>query len=480
MDIASILIDDYIKWKDEPFIYTKEDGIFKYHTFGEFIENTLYLAKGFSELGLNNNKFMIFSENSLNYLLCETAVTSYTGIIINVDKNYKVYDLDNAITKTLPDVFLYSSRQKDIVNKLKEKYPTIKYIELESYIPKIIQIGKSVIKNKVELLEMRKNNAKKCCKIIFTSGSTSRPKPVMISGENIINGYPCCNSRIPMNKNQRDYLFLPLSHVFASCDFYYSLISGKKLYLSSSIKNIEIELSQVKPNFLISVPLICERIYRAVNGESSKLKELYGGELEKIIIGGSKVSKQLKQNYYDAGIWLKEVYGMSEMVTTLSGNSVYDDDIEATGSLYDKYEYKIIDKDEDGIGELIVKKPDPFLGYYNDDDSTKEALDEDGFYHTGDLGKIVDNKFYYKKRKDRIFVLQNGEKVNPKELEALIQKRCHVEKVNIYLNNDVLHAILYTNDLANYDESFSSINDDLPKYKHIKSYEIRLSNERIK
>ena len=112
MDIADILIDDYIKWNKEPFIYTKENGIFKYHTFGYFIENGLYLAKGFNELGLNNNKFMIYSENSLNYLLCETAITSYTGTIINVDKNYKMFDLDNAITKTKPDVFLYSSKQK--------------------------------------------------------------------------------------------------------------------------------------------------------------------------------------------------------------------------------------------------------------------------------------------------------------------------------------------------------------------------------
>lgn len=480
MNIADVLIENYIKWNKEPFIYTKENNKFKSHTFGEFIENVLYLAKGFNLLGLNNNKFMLFSENSLNYLLCETAVTSYIGIIINIDKNYKIYDLSKALNKTKPEVFFYSSKQKDIVENLKEKYKNIKYFELETEIPKIIQIGKNKVNNISELLEMPKKDHKKCCKIIFTSGSISSPKAVMISAENIINGYFCSNSRIPMNNNQREYLFLPLSHIFASLIFYYSLISGKKLYLSSSVKNIIEELKEIKPNFLITVPLICERLYNTAFKENISLKEIYGGNLDILLIGGSKVSKELKEKYRNAGILLKECYGMSEMATILISNSIYEEDINSTGILYDKYEYKIINQNENEIGELIVKKTDIFLGYYDDIESTKKVLDKNGFYHTGDLGKIIENKFYFYKRKDRLIVLSNGEKVNPEELEKLIEKRCLVEKVSVYLKDDKLNAVIYTDIYKDYDKLIELINKDLPKYKHISSYELRKNNERIK
>ena len=480
MNIAEILKAAYLKWSNEPFIYEKENNEFKSHSFKEFIENVLYLVKGLKELNLDNKKYMIYSKNSLNYLEVETAVTAYLGTIIHADKNYKIQDLESTILKTSPDVFLYSKEKENIVNELKEKYPNINYIELENLIPKIIQIGKSLSKDDEDLFNEIPNNPKKCCKIIFTSGSTSKPKAAMISGENIISGYECYSSRFKTDENTREYLYLPFSHIFGSLSFYYGLITGKKIYLSSDTKNIIEELQVVKPDYLLNVPIMCERILNYASSNGLSLKEVYGGNLNEITVGGAKTSKELKKKYRDEGIDLLEVYGMSEMASAIIGGSIENYDIDSTGTLYDKYEYRIINKNDQGIGELIIRKNDEFLGYYNDPESTNNATDEEGFYHTGDLGKIVDNKFYFERRKDRIVALPNGEKINLNELEKYIADKLKIEKITLHFNGETLSAIIYSKYDIKYDEEIRRINDLLPKYEQIDSYEIKSSNERMK
>lgn len=480
VSIVEVLENAYQKWGNNPFIYEKKDDVFVPCTFKEFIESVFYLSKGLDELGLNNSKFMLFSENSLNYLLCDTAITGVVGISINVDKNYKFYDLNNVILICQPDVIFYSSNRNEVINSIKNKYPNIHYLELEKEIPRLIQIGKSKIKNQQELFHVRNKERNTCSKIILSSGSTSLPKAVMLSEENLLSGYDCVTSRIPLNEHQREYLFLPLSHIFASCSYYYSLLSGKKIYLSSGTNNIVEELKEVKPNFLITVPIICWRLYNSVNGNSELLKKAYGGNIDYMLVGGAAVERELKEKYRRAGIALKECYGMTEMASVLAGDTIFDNEIDSTGVLYSEYDYKTINEDESGIGELLVRKKDDFLGYYNDLESTKKVLDKDGFYHTGDLGKIVNDRFYFTRRKDRVILLPNGEKINPTELENLIMEKCPVSKVTIYLEGKRLKAILYSDIRRNCDKEMYKLNEELPSYKQIKDYEIKENSERIK
>ncbi len=470
----------YEKWKEEPFIYVKKNNIFTPCTFKNFIESVIFLAKALEQLKLNDSKFMLFSKNSFDYLICDTAITAYSGIAINVDKNYKVYDLNNAILKCQPDVIFYSSEQENIIKEIKKLHKSINYLELEKELPKLIQIGKKQVQNENELFNIREKEPDSCCKILFSSGTTSHPKAVMLSQENILAGYECTSSRIPFDNNQREYLFLPLNHIFATCSFYYSLICGKKIYLSTNIKYLTDELQEVKPNFMIIVPLICERLYSLANGNNEVLKELLGGNINYMLIGGTKIAIELKEEYKNAGINLIECYGMTEMASVIVGSNIDENDISATGTLYENYKYKIINSDENGVGELLVKKKDKFLGYYNDLETTKKVLDEEGYYHTGDLGEIINNKFYFKKRKDRIILLPNGEKINPEELEILIMEKCAVSKVIIHLDNKRLKAILFSDNFKNYTKIFEEINNELPNYKQIENYEIKLNSERIK
>lgn len=479
-NLKEILKKAYEMWKNEPFIYEKNNNIFTPCTFKDFIENVIYLAKALEYLGLNDNKFMIFSENSLNYLICDTAITGFSGISINIDKNYKYYDLNNAISKCQPHVIFYSHEKENIINEIKSTYNYMNYLEIEKELPKLIKIGKKQIEYENDLFEINGKNPKVCSKIIFSSGSTTLPKPIMLSQENIIAGYESITSRIPLNNKQREYFFLPLNHIFANSSFYYSLMCGKKLFMCENIENIIEELQEVKPNFMLIVPLLCERFYHQTKGDKNLLKKLFGGNINYMLIGGAKVSKELKEKYRNAGIHLKEVYGMTEMANVLAATKITDDDISSTGTLYEKHSYKIIDKDKDGIGELLVKKSDKFLGYYNDPETTNKVLDEDGFYHTGDLGIIINNKFYFKKRKDRLILLPNGEKVNPEELENLIMRKCAVNKATIFLEDDRLKAILYSDHFKNYSKIFEEINSLLPKYKQIKKYEIKSNKGRIK
>lgn len=190
-----------------------------------------------------------------------------------------------------------------------------------------------------------------CCKIVFSSGTTAMPKAVMLSKRNLFSGMESLYKRCPFNEEDVDYLFLPLSHTYGGIyNFLYSMVFGFSIYLCSDIKSLAGELLEVNPTLFCGVPVIFRKIY-----------EGYGNKL---------------------------AYALSETASTFAIQYPYDPDVKTAGTVAEDIEVKVLEPDENGVGEIVVKGDNVFLGYAKEEALTASVFTEDGFFKTGDLGYL--------------------------------------------------------------------------------------------
>ena len=202
-----------------------------------------------------------------------------------------------------------------------------------------------------------------------------------------------------------------------------------------------------------------------------------GGKLRYIFIGGSCLPYDIRQAFIDQGMNPMNAYALSE---TSSGFSIdYPDvtDMDSAGTLLEYVDAKVIDPDEDGIGELAIKGPNVFHGYLNDPEATKRAFNEDGYFLTGDLGKIVGNMVYVKGRKDTMLVLLNGENVSSKRIADKVKEADpRIASVKAYIRDDLLTCDIFVKDKADIEGDWQSVidkvNEDLSKYEKIRKFSV--------
>jgi long-chain acyl-CoA synthetase len=151
-----------------------------------------------------------------------------------------------------------------------------------------------------------------------------------------------------------------------------------------------------------------------------------------------------------------------------------EDDFDSDGTIFENLEVKINQPDNDGIGEILVRGENITPGYYGNPELTIQAIDSDGFFHTGDLGKIVDQKIYVKGRKKRIILLSNGENIYPDDIEPLFEKYEHINKAKVYERNRQIFAIIYCDEIIDLEPIIKSVNLELPKYSRIQCFDQKL------
>ena len=172
-----------------------------------------------------------------------------------------------------------------------------------------------------------------------------------------------------------------------------------------------------------------------------------------------------------------EAYGLSETTSLISLEYSYNkDDFDSVGTIFENQMVRIDEPDEEGVGEITVKGDNIFIGYYNREDLYKSVFDEFGYFHTGDIGYVKENKLYLVGRKKRVIIKPNARNIYPEELEALLLLRFDVDAVKIYEKQDKLHCSLYSNRLKYSKELLKEINSHLPKYAKIDSCEVIKNN----
>jgi len=307
--------------------------------------------------------------------------------------------------------------------------------------------------------------------IVYTSGTTGRPKGVMLSHNNILyNAYACsqCTGFYPTD----NFLsFLPLSHMFErTAGYYLPLMTGATVTYARSIDQLSEDLLEIKPTIFVTVPRIFERVHKKITTQlkekspvaqylfhktidigwhffryqqnkaswhpkllfhpllqiivAKKITRKLGGKLRLAISGGAPLSIEVGKTFIALGLTITQGYGMTELSPVVSTNLLHDNEPDSVGQALFNVQVKLGEHDE-----LCVKGPSVMLGYLHNKQATKKCIDEEGWLHTGDIAKIIDSHIYITGRIKEILVLSNGEKIPPADIEMAISNETLIEQV---------------------------------------------------
>jgi len=306
--------------------------------------------------------------------------------------------------------------------------------------------------------------------IAYTSGTTGRPKGVMLSHHNILWNADSGTDSIDIFPTDTFLSFLPLSHMFErAIGHYLPILCGSEISYARSIEHLGEDLITIKPTVLITVPRIFERVYNKIHAQlankspiarflfnsavnvgwrrfqfqqkkaswhpslllwpllytlvGKKIMAKLGGNMRLAVSGGAPLSAEIARTFIGLGLTISQGYGMTELSPVVSTNKLDDNDPTSVGQALRDVSVKLGENDE-----LCVRSPGVMLGYWNHEQATKDVIDEDGWLHTGDKGKIVDNHIYITGRIKEILVLSNGEKVPPADIEMAIAKDPLIEQ----------------------------------------------------
>lgn len=370
------------------------------------------------------------------------------------NSNVKIFFIENPshCQKLLNDD---SSSLKDLLRIVTHKpvdaYNNSRLVQVKQWLPSYAETI-----NRVQL------EANDLATIVYTSGTTGRPKGVMLSHDNIfINAYSAAIFEC-FDTNDVFLSFLPLSHMFErTAGYYMPMLIGAKIAYARSIDKLGEDLLSVRPTILVTVPRIFERVYNKIHDQLSQkspivqglfklavnvgwhrflvqqkreswhaklllwpiLKKLVagkilaklGGRLELAVSGGAALSPEIAKTFIGLGLTISQGYGLTETSPVVSTNKLRDNDPFSVGKCLSHIEVKLGDDDE-----LLVKGRTVMLGYWDNESATKEVIDAEGWFHTGDKAKIENDHIYITGRLKEIIVLSNGEKVPPSDIELAI------------------------------------------------------------
>lgn len=459
--ISEYLEEDYKKWPDRPYITARKPESWITHTFRETIDDIHGLSHILLKQGFQDKNLMLCSENSYEWIVFYLAIMGYVGTCVPVDKEWTVHDFRN-ILSAVPIAAVFCSRtQRKRLRELEECYPEISWFCMEDMLYSAIHSEKQ----HAEIL-CKMTDPKQTAMILFTSGTTDLPKAIPLTQENLFANWNALYRRTPMTEQDISYVFLPFHHVYTGvANILYTIISGMQLWLCSDLKRMIPELMEVRPTIVCTVPLLLYRMYEAMSDDLLKVLQ----KIRFLYCGGSFTDPAVKRYFLEHDVCLLEAYGTTETSSVIALAVPGDPDYVSNGVVLENLQVRILDPDDDGVGEILVKGNSVSGGYLNPNSRNSE-FDEDGVYHTGDLG-VLDHTghLYLKGRKKRMILTANGKNVYADEIETLILAEPQIRAAKVF-EEDHFPAVSVVSDLP--EEAvhayIAQINRKLPRYKQIR------------
>ena len=502
-------------------------------TYKQFKDDIVSLGTSFIENGLLNQKICVIGKNSYKWAVSYIAA-SIVGIVVPIDKELHSDDVINFMNIASAKCILGDSKNLNLINenisKLENKETTFIYFDLkkgesQNTFDGFIKNGYELVKNgndKFDKIEINPNEMKI---LLFTSGTTGNAKGVALSQNNICSNILSIYGIVKVKRSDLFFSVLPLHHTYeCTIGFLLPIYSGASICFCDGLRYIAQNMLEYHPSVILCVPLLLENLHKKIiknlskslpekykkNKEiilenlpfyikpivKSKIKNTLGGRLRVFIVGAAAANPQILADIQSFGLNVLQGYGLTECSPLVAGNTDFYQKDDAAGLPIPNVEYKINNPNDEGVGEIIVKGPNVMLGYYNMEDETNKVL-VDGWFHTGDLGKIDENGYLYiTGRCKSVIVTKNGKNIYPEEVEHYLNDSPLIAESlvqGIHKENDdetYVNAQIFPNieAITEYlkgtvptkaeikkiiSDVISNVNKKMPTYKHMKNFVIR-------
>ena len=448
-----------------------EEGKYQVYTHKEVRDMINALGTSLINLGLKGKRIAVIGENRYEWEIAYLSIVCGTGIVVPLDKSLPANELELLIERSDIEAIFYTKKYSEIIQniRLSEKNKLKHLISMDNdengegiYSQKeLIREGKKLIEEGNNEFLNAKINPKEMEIMLFTSGTTSKSKVVALSHENICTNLMDIGSVLDVNQDDVFLSILPIHHVFeCTVGFLFSLYKGAETVFCDGLRHIVENLNEYHVTVMACVPGIYERIFMMIRKKLEKqgkleeilkneekykncsmkerkeafeeIHDMLGGKIKLLISGAASLDNTIEERYRLLGINLVQGYGLTETspVVAIGTNKNYR--LGSIGKTVPSVEAKLVDVNEEGIGELVVRGPSIMLGYYDNEEANKESLKE-GWFYTGDLAKIDEEGYIFIcGRKKSVIVLKNGKNIFPEELENLVNKIEGVKEAFIF------------------------------------------------
>ena len=497
-------------------------------TYKTLLKHINALGTKLYSMGLKNKRIAILGRNRYEWALGH--LTSLLGGIVSIplDKDLQIDELENSLIRSKADAIYFDEKYIEKIEEIKSRNTTnVKEYICMSKMPgyddihtlkeegqKLLEEGdKEYISAKID------ENAMNI--LLFTSGTTSKSKAVMLSQKNIASNIYAMQRVEDIRSSDSNLAFLPMHHIFGSTCLIMMLACGVRTSFPDGLRYVAQNLKEYEVSVFVGVPLLVEAIYNKVvkeidkQGKTKLIKnairvsnfllkfhidirrklfkqiiDQLGGKMRFVISGGAPLDPKIQKGFIDLGIDMVQGYGLTETSPVIAAENMYKSRTGSIGIPMENVTIEIVNKDDNGIGELRAKGPNVMLGYYENEEETKNVL-KDGWFYTGDLGYIDKDGFIFiTGRQKNMIVLKNGKKIFPEEIETLVNRIDLVEECMVFGmpdekdKNDVKLSVkvVYNKDEVKqkygdisfeeirdiiWDRIKNEVNTTVPRYKHI-------------
>ena len=506
--------------KDRTIVLEKYDPKGKYTeiTYRQFGEDVIGFGTALMrklQLG-SNPRVLILSETTYHWYVSYMTMLCGNGIAVPTDKELPDNELENVIKRSRADVVIYSARKEDSIKKILSNIPDVKYFvkmySEEGFDGKnvgmqyLIEEGKNLFANGDEAYSKLRVIPDDFKVLLFTSGTTSSAKGVMLSSRNLAENINAVSAYVKLYPEDRFFSVLPLHHTYeSSIGFLLPMAWGCSIAICQGLKHIVPNLQETKPTAMLAVPLLVENLYKKINATIKKSKkdglvnsmihvtnalkmvgvdmkrkvfaeihENLGGRIRVIVSAAAPIDAKVGKWIEDIGIAFLQGYGLTETAPISALTPEFEPKVGSAGKAIFKAELKIDSPNENGEGEVLIKTPTLMLGYYEDEEATNQAIeivDGERWFHSGDIGYLDQDGFLYiTGRCKNVIVTQNGKNIYPEEIELLLAQVPEIKECMVYgkedsEDKDNKELIISVKVIPNMEEIEEKYGKDLPEEK---------------
>jgi len=486
-------------------------GEYEEITYKKFGEDVIALGTALTnKYNLKGERIVIVSETTYGWYISYMAALCGAGIAVPTDKELPANELENVIKRSRASIVIYSARMKDTIKKIADNLPGVKYFA-EMYSDEKLN-GRNVGLNTIinEGKELAQNGDNSFMKIeidpeefkvlIFTSGTTSASKGVMICNKNLAENINAVSAYVKLYPTDRLFSVLPLHHTYESTiGFLLPMANGCSIAVCQGLKHIVPNLKETKPTAMLAVPLLIENLYKKINASIEKggkaglvnsmihvtnalktvgidikrkvFSEIYenlGGNLRFIVSAAAPIDAKVGKWVQDIGIMFLQGYGLTETAPIAALTPEYETKVGSAGKPVICADIKIHNPNENGEGEVWIKSKTLMLGYYENEEATNEVM-HDGWFNAGDIAYMDDDGFLYiTGRSKNVIVTQNGKNIYPEEIELVLGKVEEIKECMVYgkqLNEDDKELTITVRVIPNYEKIEEKYGKDLSEEK---------------